>query len=480
MPRIPESPLPAHRRVLADFFLNELLGFHSAGSPYELWWVQPHPLDVPLDLAGRASLTTVWPDLMMTETPISAVLQRMLDLGGQVHIVCESFSQAFTRSDVLSGPEALVNKLRLVFPETFQVHAVSNVAPEHSAWIGHWGALVGSALAFSGPVGGDCRYVADPAELKQLRVKCRALAEGRGTAPPELPRRRVSTGELDMMRAVIRRSGRYVDVERLPQRTTHSLLYRATDTHAGDEAVVIKITLDPFWSAEQARSREAVARRLGHPNIVRIYDPETFTLEDERPVFAVVMEYMSGGSLKDELGRRGRLPLRQAVEIAIQVCRGLAYAHEQGVVHRDVKPGNILLGARGEVKIADFNVARIDTLSGDTWPGQPLGTFDYIPPEQIQRAHQATPRADVYSLGCVLFEMLVGRPPFSAETDRELARHHEETPPPSVRTYRPDVPEPLEELVHRCLAKEPAGRPTAGQLAEALGSVLDQLSVRGA
>ena len=480
MSRIPESPLPAHRRLLTDFFLNELLGFHSVGSPYELWWVQPRLLDAPLDLTGRANFATVWPDLMMTEAPTSVILQRILDLGGQIHVVCEPFSQAFTRSDVLSGPEALVNKLRLVFPETFQVHTVASVAPEQSAWIGYWGALVGSALAYSGPVGGDCRYVADPVELKQLRAKFRALAEGRSTLMPELPRRRITTGELDLMRAVIRHSGRYVDVERLPQRTACSLLYRATDTHAGDEAVVVKITLDPPWSAEQVRSREAVARRLGHPNIVRIYDPETFTLEGERPVFAIVMEYMAGGSLKDELDRRGRLPLRQAVEMALQVCYGLAYAHGQGIVHRDIKPGNILLGAHGEVKIADFNVAKIDSLSGDTWPGQPLGTFDYIPPEQVERAHQATPRADVYSLGCVLFEMLVGRPPFSAETDRELAQHHQETPPPSVRAYRLDVPEPLEKLVHSCMAKEPADRPTASQLAEALESVLDQLPAQGA
>ncbi len=479
MPKIPEPSSTVGGQIWIDLFLNEIIGFHSVGVPYELWWVQARPLDMSLDLAGRASFATVWPDLTMTEVPLSEILQWILARGGQVHVICEPFSQAFTRSDILAGPEALVNRLRLNFPETFQVHFVPAVPLEQSGWIGRWGAL-GSPLAFSAPMGQAPRYVVDPNELDKLRARYRALAEGRATAGPELPRRRITTGELDMMRAVIRQTGRYVDVERLPQHTSHSLLYRATDTHAGDETVVIKIILDPGWDAERVRSREAIARRLGHPNIVRIYDPETFMLYEGQPVFAIVMEYMPGGSLKDELDRRGRLELRRAVEIAIQVCHGLAYAHEQGIIHRDIKPGNILLGVHGEVKIADFNIAKIIGQSRDTLPGLPLGTLDYIPPEQIERAHQATPRADVYSLGCVLFELLTGRPPFSAETERELASHHLSTLPPSVRTYRPDVPDSLDAMILRCLAKEPAERPSAGEVAASLESMLTRLPVQGA
>jgi serine/threonine protein kinase len=479
MPRIPENPLPAHHHLLADFLLNELLGLHSGSRPYELWWVQPHPLDTPLDLTGRARFSTMWPDMTIGEAPLSDILLRILTLGGHVNLVCEPFSQAFTRSDVLAGPEALVNRLRLAFSETFQAHTVPKIALGQSAWIGRWGAVVGSALAFPDAIGGDCRYIADPVELDHLRAKCHTLAEGRATAFPELSRRHITTGELDVMRSIIRGGGRYVDVERLPQHTPRSLLYRATDTLAGDETVAIKVMLEPPQSAEQARLREAVARRLGHPNVVRIYDPETFSLDDGRPVFAIVMEYMPGGSLKDELERKGQLTLRRAIEIAIQACHGLAYAHEQGIVHRDVKPGNILLGAQGEAKIADFNIAKVPEISGDTWPGQPLGTFQYIPPEQVEHAHQATSKADVYSLGCVLFEMLVGRPPFLADSDRELASHHQQTPPPSLRAYRIDVPEALEVLIHRCLAKEPEVRPTADELAEALKSMLAQLATEG-
>ncbi len=480
MPEIPEPSSTTGGPIWIDLFLNEIIGSHSVGVPYESWWVQARPLDLSLDLAGRSSFATVWPDLSMTEIPLSEILQWILARGGQVHVICEPFSQVFTRSDILAGPEALVNRLRLDFPETFQVHFVPTVPLEQSGWIGRWGALVGSPLTPSTLMGQVPHYVADPDELDKLRARYRALAEGRTTAVPELPRRRITTGELDMMRTVIRQTGRYVDVERLPQHTSRSLLYRATDTHAGDETVVIKIILDPGWDAERVRSREAIARRLGHPNIIRIYDPETFLLDNQQPVFAIVMEYMPGGSLKDELDRKGRLGLRRAVEIAIQVCHGLAYAHEQGIIHRDIKPGNILLGIHGEVKIADFNIAKIVGQSGDTLPGLPLGTLDYIPPEQIERAHQATPRADVYSLGCVLFELLTGRPPFSAVTERELASHHLNTLPPSTCTYRPDVPDSLDALILRCLAKEPAQRPDAGELTASLESVLTQLPVQGA
>ncbi len=479
MPKIPEPRPTASSQRWTDLLINEMIGFHSAGLPYKVWWAQARPLDISLDLAGRSGFATVWPDLMMTEVFLSDILHRILARKGQVHVLCEPLSQAFTRSDILAGPEALINKLRLAFPETFQVHIVPTVPIEQSGWIGRWGALIGAPLS-STLVGHVPRYIAEPEELERLRARCRALAEGRATVTPEMPRRHITTGELDMMRAVIRRSGRYVDVERLPQQTSRSLLYKATDTQAGDETVVIKIILDPAWDAERVRTREAIARRLGHPNIVRIYAPETFVLDSQQSILAIVMEYMPGGSLKDELDQHGRLPLSRAIEVAIQVCHGLAYAHEQGIVHRDIKPGNILLGAHGEVKIADFNVAKIAELSGDTLPGMPLGTLDYIPPEQIERAHQATPRADIYSLGCVLFEMLAGRPPFSAQTERELAAHHLSTPPPSACVYRPEVPDPLEALIHRCLSKEPAERPSANELAQVLETTLAQLSAQGA
>lgn len=473
MPRIPDHASSSYTRLLADLLLNELLGLRNAGDSYELWWVEPHPQDDLLDLTGRGRFVTLWPDMPAGPVTINEALRRILTLNGHVNIICAPFSQAFTRSDILAGPEALVNRLRLEFPNRFQVYTVPRITPEQRAWIGQWGAVVDAAWGGAG-CGGAYRYVADPTDLNRLQAKCRSLAAGRATAFPEPSFRRITTGELDMMRAVIRRSGRYVDVERLLHQTVNSLLYRAVDTQVGNEPVIIKVMLAP-WGAEQARRREAIARRLGHPNIVRIYEPETFHLDDGRALYAVVMEYMPGGSLKDELARKGRLPLRRALEIAIQVCEGLAYAHEQGIVHRDIKPGNILLSARGEVKIADFNIAKIPGISGETQSGRPLGTLHYIPPEQIERAHQATPKADIYSLGCVLFEMLVGRPPFQAETDREMAMHHQQTPPPSIRAYRPEVPTVLEELIHRCMVKDPDKRPSAHELAKALREIQTRL-----
>ncbi len=215
MPRIPEGPSSAHRRWLADLLLNELQGLRSGNKPYEMWWVQPRLLDTSLDFAGRGRFSTLWPD-MMGQVPLSDVLQRILTLGGRVAVICEPFSQAFTRSNVLAGPEALVNRLRLAFPAAFQAYTVPRVAPEQSAWIGEWGAVIGPALAVPEATGVGCRYIADPAELARLRTKCRALADGRATAFPELARPRITTGELDMMRTVIRSGGRYVDVERLP------------------------------------------------------------------------------------------------------------------------------------------------------------------------------------------------------------------------------------------------------------------------
>src|SRR5213079_3209398 len=200
--------------------------------------------------------------------------------------------------------------------------------------------------------------------------------------------------------------------------------------------------------------REArLAARLSHPNIVGVYDVG----EDDGLPF-IVMEYVEGQTLADLLRRRGRLEPDEAVALTLQACAGLETAHEAGLVHRDVKPQNLLVTPGGTVKIADFGIAR--SLDGThlTQAGTVLGTAGYLAPEQAA-GETVTAAADVYALGAVLYELLTGRPPYVAESLTELflkQRHGSITP---VRELARDVPAALEDTVMRALARDPRYRP---------------------
>ena len=195
--------------------------------------------------------------------------------------------------------------------------------------------------------------------------------------------------------------------------------------------------------------------------------------------------HVTWGSLADVLRRKRCLPWRDAVECAIQLCHGLDHLHENNIVHRDLKPGNIFLSDDGKLKIGDFGLAR-DLDSGRlTMQGLTVGTGKYLSPEQARGEEEIDGRADLYSLGCVLFEMLAGRTPFEGSGDYshnafgELLRRHVETPPPKVRSYAFTCPKPLEEFVDRLLAKDPNDRPADGkQAAEALTAILDSDEVK--
>src|SRR5204862_1574922 len=179
------------------------------------------------------------------------------------------------------------------------------------------------------------------------------------------------------------------------------------------------------------------------------------------------MEHVDGETLADLLAHRGRLPPDEARELAAQAARGLAHAHEAGLVHRDVKPQNLIVRRDGTVKIADFGIARAAETT-ITQAGTVLGTAAYLAPEQAL-GEEVTAAADVYSLGAVLYELLTGRPPFEFETLADLADQQQRMEVTPVRDLAPEVPPELEDVVMRCLARNPAYRPTsAGELARLL------------
>jgi len=230
------------------------------------------------------------------------------------------------------------------------------------------------------------------------------------------------------------------------------------------------------------RNEAIVARRLQHPNAVRVDDLDM--TEDGRPF--IVMEYVEGLNLREVIRREGPLSLRRGVRIARQVASALAAAHDLGIVHRDIKPDNILLAGSGEAetaKVLDFGIAKMkESALGDsgaiaTRTGMVVGTPQYISPEQAmgRRGSEIDGRADLYSLGVVLYEMVTGRLPFESDTAMGIILHHLQTPPPSPRDVRPDlgIPEPLSAVLLRALEKDRDHRfPSATAMAAALDDVM--------
>ena len=209
-----------------------------------------------------------------------------------------------------------------------------------------------------------------------------------------------------------------------------------------------------------------IAARLRHPHILPVHDSgETASR------LWYTMPYVEGESLRQLLSRERQLPLDRAVRIATQVLGALGYAHAHGVVHRDIKPENILLESDQAV-VADFGVARAISAAGEdrlTETGLALGTPAYMSPEQATASRDLDGRSDLYALGCVLYEMLAGQPPFVGATAQQLLARHAIDPVPPLRTVRDTVPAAVEQSVTRALAKVPADRfATAAEFAEAL------------
>lgn len=208
------------------------------------------------------------------------------------------------------------------------------------------------------------------------------------------------------------------------------------------------------------------AAGLSHPHILPLHDSGA-----SDGLFWYVMPYVEGESLRERLTRESQIPLDESIQIAQQVASALSYAHSHGVVHRDVKPENILCSG-GHALVADFGIARaLDTSSagGLTEPGMAVGTPAYMSPEQASAGRTLDARSDIYSLGCVVYEMLGGQPPFTAPTPQAILARHTLDPVPSLRTLRPTVSEALQQVIERALAKVPADRfATALAFSEAL------------
>src|SRR5207248_6043719 len=250
-----------------------------------------------------------------------------------------------------------------------------------------------------------------------------------------------------------------------------SSVFRAHDRQL-ERDVAIKILHehfadDPEYLERFRREARAVAR-LSHPNIVTVIDRG-----DDGGRQFIVFEHVEGENLKELVLRSGRLSVRRALELAIRIADGLAFAPDHGRVHRDVKPQNILLSRDGEVKVPDFGIARsLHMEHGVTQTGTVLGTGEYLAPEQAS-GKPVSPATDVYSLGVVLWELLAGDVPFEGENFVAVALRHLNEPPPDLRERRPDVSPRLAAAVECALAKDPARRfPSMAALARELRACL--------
>jgi serine/threonine protein kinase len=238
--------------------------------------------------------------------------------------------------------------------------------------------------------------------------------------------------------------------------------------------VAVKVMRDALFAGRRERDRfrneaEAIAN-LSHAHIVQVYN---YGEHDHVPFFA--MEYLEGGNLAQRL-KRGRMSLREGVELIETLARAIHHAHLRGIIHRDLKPGNILFGADGTPKIADFSIAKYLHGRGDpTETGAIMGTACYMAPEQAWgRSRRVKPAADIYALGAILYQVLTGQPPFRGETALETLAQVRDALPLAPSQRQPGIPPELDAICLKCLRKEPGRRyPSALALAEDLRRYLE-------
>lgn len=255
-----------------------------------------------------------------------------------------------------------------------------------------------------------------------------------------------------------------------------AVIYKAIDQALG-RTVAVKIlrpslTNDPAFLARFRNEARSVAN-LMHPNIVTVHD-----VGNDGPTHYIVMEFIEGQDLKKVIKSDGALPIERALNLAIQICAGIGFAHRAGLVHADVKPQNILVTRDDTVKVTDFGIAQ--ALS-DAAPGEKQsvvwGSPHYFAPEQA-RGEKPSPASDVYSIGIVMFEMFTGRLPYTGANQQELALAHIRDRIPMVTEFNPTVTEPLSRIVYKVMSKEPAARyRMADQLGHILASYRDRRDV---
>jgi serine/threonine-protein kinase len=236
-------------------------------------------------------------------------------------------------------------------------------------------------------------------------------------------------------------------------------VFRAHDTTL-DRVVAVKVLSRGQGADEEMLRRFRIeaqsAARLDHENISRVH-----AVGSDRGWHYIVFEYIEGRNLRDLVQDEGPFAVGRAIDVAIQVADALEHAAERDVVHRDIKPSNIVITTAGRARIVDMGLARLPPSAGDadlTTSGMTLGTFDYIAPEQARDPRAADVRSDLYALGCTLFYMLAGRPPFAEGTMVQKLLQHQQSLPPSIRELRPDVPPRLEAILDRTMAKDPQDR----------------------
>ena len=247
------------------------------------------------------------------------------------------------------------------------------------------------------------------------------------------------------------------------------VVYRAMDKELGEPVAIKTLKADAMASDPSllARFKDEIrlARKITHRNVVRTYD-----LGEIEGMYYITMEFVEGQSLKHLIQSRGSLPVAVALTVGKQLCRALEVAHEQGVIHRDIKPQNLIIEPSGTLKVMDFGIARLATRSeGVTQAGMAIGTPEYMAPEQLL-GENVDFRADLYAAACVLFECLTGRPPFVADNPITLVAKQLEETPPAPSSVNPDVPDDLSALILRTLSKDANARP---QSATALHDALD-------
>ena len=258
-------------------------------------------------------------------------------------------------------------------------------------------------------------------------------------------------------------------------------VFRGEDKRLG-RAVAVKVL-----SRDQSSDQDAVRRflneaksaaRLNHQNIAQVYSAGE---SDDHPY--IVFEFVEGVNLRTMIEEQGPLMLEEALSYTLQIADALAHASDRRIVHRDVKPSNVLIAPNGQAKLIDLGLARLSTggnPDGDlTASGVTLGTFDYISPEQARDPRNADSRSDIYSLGCTLFYMLAGRPPFPEGTVLQKLLQHQGDEPPDMCQFRPDLPEEVSLVLSKMMAKDPRRRyPDSARLMEALLSLADQIGLR--